>query len=105
MGDVQKKVQAIEDVDRRVVGRLLDGLRKRGESFAIMMVCDHPTSTVLKTHIAEPVPFAMYATNGARDHVTAYSESAVKASSLRFDEGFQLMGFFLAMKPQLRERK
>jgi len=95
MGDAQKKVQAIEDTDRLVVGTLLDGLKKRNEPFAVLIVCDHPTSTALKTHIAEPVPFALYATGITKDAVTAYNESAVKSSSKRFEEGFQLMPFFL----------
>src|SRR3989338_653751 len=54
MGDAQKKIEAIEDTDRLIVGTLLEGLKKRGEPFAILVVCDHPTSTVLKTHIADP---------------------------------------------------
>ena len=95
MGDVQKKIQAIEDTDRLVVGTLLDGLKKRQEPFAIMVIPDHPTSVALKTHIAEPVPFALYATNGPKDAVTSYSESAIKASTTRFEEGFKLMSLFL----------
>ena len=95
MGDAQKKIQAIEDTDRLVVGTLLEGLKKRKEPFAILVVCDHPTSTILKTHIAEPVPFALYATNGPRDGMVSYNESAVKDSSKRFENGFQLMSFFL----------
>ncbi len=96
MGDAQKKIQAIEDTDRRMVGPLLAGLKKRGEPFAILVVPDHPTSTALKTHIAEPVPFALYATGGPKDSVTTYNERAVQASSTRFEEGFQLMPFFLS---------
>jgi 2,3-bisphosphoglycerate-independent phosphoglycerate mutase len=95
MGDAQKKIQAIEDVDRRLVGRLLDGLRQRGQPFAALVVPDHPTSTALRTHIAEPVPFALCATGGPKDAVSAYNESAVKASAKRFERGFELMGFFL----------
>ena len=95
MGDARKKVQAIEDVDRLVVGTLLEGLKGRHDPFAIMGVPDHPTSTPLRTHLAEPVPFAIYATRGAKDQVSAYTESAVKGSSLKFEEGFQLMSFFL----------
>ncbi len=96
MGDVQKKIQAIEDTDRLVVGTLLEGLKKRGEPFAILVVCDHPTSTALKTHIAEPVPFAIYRTNGPKGGAVSYNESAVKGSALRFKEGFQLMRHFLS---------
>jgi 2,3-bisphosphoglycerate-independent phosphoglycerate mutase len=95
MGDVQLKIKAIEDTDRLVVGTLLQGLKKRGEPFAILVVPDHPTSTLLKTHIAEPVPFAIYATNGQRDGAQAYHEAAVKASARKFEEGFQLMQFFI----------
>lgn len=95
MGDARKKIQAIEDTDRLVVGTLLEGLKQRGEPFAVLVVCDHPTSTILKTHIAAPVPFALYATNGPKDSVTAYNETAVKGSATRFEEGFQLMSFFL----------
>jgi 2,3-bisphosphoglycerate-independent phosphoglycerate mutase len=95
MGDVQKKIQAIEDTDRLVVGTLLEGLKRRSEPFAVMVVPDHPTSTILKTHIAEPVPFAFYATNGPKDGVALYNESAVQQSTKRFEEGFQLMSFFL----------
>ena len=95
MGDAKKKIQAIEDTDRLVVGTLLEGLKKRGEPFAILIVPDHPTSTELKTHIAEPVPFAIYATNGTKGGAPAYTESAIKSSTKRFEEGFQLMSYFL----------
>jgi len=95
MGDARKKIQAIEDVDRRLVGRLLDGLRQRGEPFSLLITPDHPTSTALRTHIAEPVPFALYATGGPKDNVVAYHESAVRASTKRFDNGFELMSCFL----------
>ena len=96
MGDARKKIQAIEDTDRLVVGTLLEGLKRRGEPYAVLVVCDHPTSTVLKTHIAVPVPFALYRSGGSRDGVSAYSESAVQTSTRMVDPGFNLMSFFIA---------
>ena len=98
MGDARKKIQAIEDTDRLVVGTLLEGLKKRGEPFAILIVCDHPTSTALKTHIAEPVPFALYRTDGPKVGSIAYNEVAVKGSTKRFQDGFQLMRYFLTQR-------
>ncbi len=95
MGDLKLKIQAIEDTDRLVVGTLLEGLKRRGEPFAILIVPDHPTSLLLKTHIADPVPFACYATGGAKNGVGAYNEVAVKGSTTRFEQGFKLMPFFL----------
>jgi len=99
MGDAQKKVQAIEDVDRLVVGPLLEGLKRR-QPFAMLITPDHSTSTALRTHIVGPVPFALYATNGPTDRVAAYHETAVQGSAKRFDEGFQLMTFFLQQGKQ-----
>ena len=95
MGDLKLKIQAIEDTDRLVVGTLLEGLKQRGEPFAILIVPDHPTSVLLKTHIADPVPFACYATAGAKDAVSVYNEVAVKGSTTRFEQGFELMAWFL----------
>ena len=95
MGDAKKKVQAIEDVDRRLLKPLLKGLRARGKPFAVLITPDHPTSTARRTHTAEPVPFALYATDGPKEAVAAYNETAVKGSTRRFQEGFQLMSFFL----------
>lgn len=96
MGDAKKKVQAIEDVDQKVVGMLLDGLKKRGEPFAVLVTPDHPTSVEKRTHIAEPVPFALYATSRpGSGAAAAYTEPAIKASTKRFEQGYELMSFFL----------
>lgn len=95
MGDIQKKIQAIEDTDRLVVGTVLEGLEKRNEPYAVMVVPDHATSTKLKTHISDPVPFAIFTPNGPKNEVQAYNETAVQQSSKRFEEGFHLMSFLL----------
>jgi len=95
MGDAHKKIQAIEDVDRLVVGPVLEELRRRGEPFAVLVTPDHPTSVERRTHIPDPVPFALYATGGSKDAVSAYNETAVKGSAKRFEQGFELMGDFL----------
>ena len=98
MGDVQKKLMAIEDTDRRLVGPLLDGLRQRGGPFAVMVVPDHPTSTKKRTHIAEPVPFAIYRAGGAKDSVATFTEAAAAASGVVVEQGWQLMSQLLGHK-------
>lgn len=96
MGDAKKKVQAIEDTDRLVVGTLLEGLKTRGEPFGILIVCDHPTSTALKTHIVEPVPFALYASGmNAASNARRYTETDILRGARLFDPGYELMAFFL----------
>ncbi len=55
-GNIQKKLQAIEDFDSKVVGPLLNGLR-RFEEYSLLLMPDHPTPVRLRIHTADPVPF------------------------------------------------
>jgi 2,3-bisphosphoglycerate-independent phosphoglycerate mutase len=60
LGDPQKKVEAIENFDQKVVGPLLEGLRQSGGDWRILVMPDHPTPCALKTHTDDPVPFVVY---------------------------------------------
>ena len=64
MGDVEKKIQAIEDFDEKVVGTVLQKMSHR-KDWRVLLMPDHPTSIALKTHVAEPVPFVLYSAGGA----------------------------------------
>src|SRR5437870_1630754 len=66
MGDAQKKVEAIENVDAKVVGPLLEGLRAAGGEWRLLVMPDHPTPCALKTHTDDPVPFVVYISSDER---------------------------------------
>ncbi len=57
-GNLEHKMKAIEDFDALVVGRVLDSMDQFGDC-SIMVLPDHPTPLSLRTHSADPVPFAM----------------------------------------------
>ena len=61
VGKAELKIQAIEDFDGRVVGRVLEGIKRFGD-WRILVMSDHPTPIDLRTHVNEPVPFAIYGT-------------------------------------------
>ncbi len=58
-GNVSHKLQAIEDFDKKVVGKVLDGI-SRFDKYTILVMPDHPTPIKLKTHTSDPVPFCIY---------------------------------------------
>ena len=60
LGDPQKKVEAIENFDQKVVGPVLEGLKQRSEEWRVLVMPDHATPCALKTHTADPVPFVIY---------------------------------------------
>ncbi len=83
MGDVDAKIQAIEDFDKLVVGRILEYARESDEDFTILVLPDHPTPISLKTHTSDPVPFAIYSTaDKDPDAAAAFDEESAKQGSL-----------------------
>ncbi len=57
-GSLVKKLRAIEDFDRKVVGRILEGL-EAFDTVRVAVLADHPTPVRLRTHTPDPVPFAI----------------------------------------------
>jgi 2,3-bisphosphoglycerate-independent phosphoglycerate mutase len=59
MGDAQKKTQAIEEFDSRVVAPVFQSLEDAGEPYTLLLCTDHRTPVALKGHTSEPVPMAV----------------------------------------------
>ncbi|MFV9675846.1 MAG: phosphoglycerate mutase, partial [Anaerolineales bacterium] len=90
-GDVYAKVQAIEDFDEKVVGRVLD----RCSDCVIMVLPDHPTPIPLRTHTADPVPFAICGGGRGADSVSAFDERSAAAGSYGLKVGAELIGLMI----------
>jgi 2,3-bisphosphoglycerate-independent phosphoglycerate mutase len=95
-GELKLKLQAIEDFDRRVVGPLMEGLRKLGDH-RLLVMCDHLTPISVKTHTPEPVPFVLYDSRQAGDRRRGYTEADAAASGVTLEHGADLL-------PRLLER-
>lgn len=92
MGDLGAKIQAIEDFDTKVVGTVLRLAGELDDDCTIMVLPDHPTPISLRTHTSDPVPFAVYQTNGNDpDDVVSYDEDSVANGSLGLVDGHQLV--------------
>jgi 2,3-bisphosphoglycerate-independent phosphoglycerate mutase len=90
--DYALKVKTIEDLDKRLIGRLLDGLK---EDCAIAVLPDHPTPIKTGTHTRDPVPFAIYNASVEADGVKQFDESAAKMGGFGLIEGEAFMLRFL----------
>lgn len=94
IGDIDAKIEAIENIDKRTLGPLLDGL-KGIECFRIMVVPDHVTPIATKTHASDPVPFAIYSSFEPGGTTLPFDERAVPETKLRIEEGFRLIDLLL----------
>ena len=54
-GEADRKVEALENWDRRVIGPLVEALDDLGP-WRLMLMPDHATPTVLRTHTPTPSP-------------------------------------------------
>jgi len=93
-GDAPGKVQAIEQVDRHIVGPVWDALQQY-ESRRLLLLPDHPTPVRGGAHSAEPVPFAMAGTQVTGVLHLGFSEANAARSGLRIEKGCELMEYFL----------
>ena len=91
MGDVEKKIQALEDFDEKVVGTVLQRMAQR-KDWRVLLMPDHPTSIALKTHVAEPVPFVLYSAEAPRQNgAVGYNEKDAAATGIVAKQAYRLI--------------
>ncbi len=73
--DCKLKVKTIEDLDKRLLGRILRGLKG---PYVISISPDHPTPVGTGTHSRNPVPFAIKSPGLKPDGVKKFDEESVK---------------------------
>ncbi|MBO59755.1 MAG: cofactor-independent phosphoglycerate mutase [Acidimicrobiaceae bacterium] len=91
-GDIEAKVEALENWDSRILGDLISGLDSMGP-WRLLMLPDHATPLTLRTHTPDPVPYLLF--DSEKDSSGGvFTEIGV--SELPLVEGHQLMKTLLA---------
>jgi 2,3-bisphosphoglycerate-independent phosphoglycerate mutase len=93
-GNAEMKKKAIEQIDKHIVGPVLEALQGY-ESWRMLVMPDHPTPIRTCAHSPEPVPFAMAGDNVSGILHATFSEANAAKSGFRIDNGFELMEYFL----------
>lgn len=82
-GLADKKVQAIEDFDSRIVKPIVEEMERRGDAFRLVVTMDHYTPVARRTHEDWPVPMFIYDSRGIDEPAEcSYTEDNVKARVL-----------------------
>jgi 2,3-bisphosphoglycerate-independent phosphoglycerate mutase len=87
-------VNALEQIDRHIVGPLLQALPTHGD-WRILVSPDHRTPLTTRAHSHGPVPFAMAGTGIAGAGQASYDEVVAAAGRLNLAKGHELMRRFL----------
>ena len=103
MGDVEKKIQALEDFDEKVVGTVLKGMAHR-KDYRILLMPDHPTAIALKTHVADPVPFVLFSAEDPQDNGNVgYNEKDAAATGIVAKKAYRLIEALIEGRPTWTE--
>jgi 2,3-bisphosphoglycerate-independent phosphoglycerate mutase len=95
-GDIPRKIETIEAFDKEVVGTVLQGIRDLGDC-RVMVLPDHPTPIAVRTHVSDPVPFAIYDSRkkGIAPAGMKFDEESVKQSTFYIEHGYEIMDVFM----------
>ncbi len=90
----ENKVKAIEMIDSRVLPILEEGLEQY-EDYKILLLPDHPTPIVTRTHASDPVPYLLYQKSAPKTGVDTINEETAKATGVYMENGPAMMPHFL----------
>ncbi|HEV8290393.1 MAG TPA: cofactor-independent phosphoglycerate mutase [Tepidisphaeraceae bacterium] len=92
--DYKTKIEAIEHIDKHIVGPVMQKLKTFSE-WRILVMPDHPTLISNRKHGYGPAPFAMAGTNVKSNPKGKYCEKNAAGSNLYLERGEELMEYFL----------
>ena len=90
-GSVERKVQAIEYLDEKIIAPVVNNLKEKGIDFRILILPDHPTPIRVRTHTADNVPFLLYDSTLEKDEDWLYNEKDALDSGNFIDKGYTLI--------------
>jgi 2,3-bisphosphoglycerate-independent phosphoglycerate mutase len=100
-GSLSKKLEAIEAFDEKVVGPVMEGL-KAFPDVRLLIVTDHLTPIMIRTHVKDPVPFLLVNGMGTGSQSPVnFCERTAEAAGLRLANGVELFEHFLAPSPKV----
>lgn len=97
-GDLELKLRTIENLDRRMVGPIYEEVKTWSEPVCIAVMPDHPTPVEIRTHLSEPVPFAVWHKDIQPDEVQTYDEVSCVSGSYGLLHLTEFMDEFMKIK-------
>ncbi len=97
-GDLELKLQTIRNLDARIVKPVYEAVSEWEEPVCIALLPDHPTPVEIRTHVKEPVPFAIWHRDIQPDKVTTYDEKSCTRGEYGLLSLQQFMETFMKIK-------
>ena len=90
-GELHHKIQAIENIDREVLGYIKEGMDASGEDYRVLVLPDHPTPIRIRTHTSEAVPYVLYDSRYEKKAIAHFNEKEAAATGNYQPNGYHLI--------------
>lgn len=90
-GSFERKVKSIENLDSRIIKRVVSKLEAANEDFRMLVLPDHPTPVAIRTHVADPVPYMLYDSTNRLSKTWNYNEKDAEAGGIYISEGHTII--------------
>lgn len=94
-GSLERKMQAIEYLDSRVIRIIKERMDASGEPYRMLILPDHPTPLRIRTHTGDPVPYLLWDSTRKLGESRNYCEDTAKESGIFRKEGYKIMDVLL----------
>lgn len=95
-GSYEKKVKAIEYLDKRVIKRLTDKLDSEKIDYRLLVLPDHPTPVRVRTHTGDSVPYLLYDSTDKQNHTWKYNEKEAEKSGIKIEKGHTIIDYLFS---------
>ncbi len=97
-GSMERKIQAIEYLDEKVIGPVVEKMQAAGEAFRLLVLPDHPTPIRVRTHTSDNVPYMLYDSTCEQSRAWDYNEKDACEGGIFVSQGHKLIDKFLELE-------
>ncbi len=90
-GSYERKVQAIENIDKYILGPLVERLKLQDVDFRLLFLPDHPTPVRLRTHTSDSVPYLLYDSTLEAGEDVMYCEKCAASTGHFTEQGHKII--------------
>lgn len=90
-GSLERKLQAVENLDKKVIRVVKEQLEEKGEDFRLLVLPDHPTPICIRTHVGEAVPYLLYDSTDKKASDLLYNEKDAAKSGIYIENGYEMI--------------
>jgi 2,3-bisphosphoglycerate-independent phosphoglycerate mutase len=90
-GLVDEKIEAIRQIDRKIVSRLLNSGRN---DLRVLAMPDHPTPVLIRTHTSDSVPVMLWGSGFSGNGASRFTENEARKTGLIMEPAYSIMRKF-----------